>query len=143
MAGARISDVLSIKWSDIKGGRLHYTMLKNKKVVSIKISDKLLVIFEKYKKLSKTTDIYVFPDLNTADTSDRKDVHRKIGTGTKNYNKWLQRISDDLNLNKKLTCHIARHSFGNISGDRIPIQMLQKLYRHSDIQQPLITRPVL
>lgn len=29
--------------------------------------------------------------------------------------------------------HIARHSFGNISGDRIPIQMLQKLYRHSSI----------
>ncbi|GAL82102.1 hypothetical protein JCM19274_2813 [Algibacter lectus] len=24
--------------------------------------------------------------------------------------------------------HIARHSFGNISGDKIPIQMLQKLY---------------
>ena len=29
--------------------------------------------------------------------------------------------------------HIARHSFGNISGDKIPIQMLQKLYRHSSI----------
>ncbi|WP_282073642.1 hypothetical protein [Polaribacter atrinae] len=27
--------------------------------------------------------------------------------------------------------HIARHSFGNISGNKIPIQMLQKLYRHS------------
>jgi hypothetical protein len=30
--------------------------------------------------------------------------------------------------------HIARHTFGNISGDKIPIQMLQKLYRHSDIK---------
>ena len=30
--------------------------------------------------------------------------------------------------------HIARHTFGNISGDRIPIQMLQKLYRHSNIE---------
>jgi len=29
--------------------------------------------------------------------------------------------------------HIARHSFGNISGDKIPIQMLQKLYRHSSV----------
>ncbi|EKF54522.1 tyrosine type site-specific recombinase [Galbibacter marinus] len=29
--------------------------------------------------------------------------------------------------------HIARHTFGNISGDRIPIQMLQKLYRHSSV----------
>jgi hypothetical protein len=29
--------------------------------------------------------------------------------------------------------HIARHTFGNISGDKIPIQMLQKLYRHTSI----------
>ena len=29
--------------------------------------------------------------------------------------------------------HIARHTFGNISGDKISIQMLQKLYRHTSI----------
>lgn len=29
--------------------------------------------------------------------------------------------------------HISRHTFGNISGDKIPIQMLQKLYRHTSI----------
>ncbi len=29
--------------------------------------------------------------------------------------------------------HIARHIFGNISGDKIPIQTLQRLYRHSSI----------
>jgi integrase/recombinase XerD len=37
-------------------------------------------------------------------------------------------------ISKKLTMHIARHSFGNIAGDKIPIQMLQKLYRHSSIR---------
>ncbi|WP_062060125.1 tyrosine-type recombinase/integrase [Aquimarina longa] len=36
-------------------------------------------------------------------------------------------------IDKKITCHISRHSFGNIAGDKIPVQMLQKLYRHSDI----------
>ncbi len=29
--------------------------------------------------------------------------------------------------------NIDRHSFGNLSGDKIPIQMLQKLYRHSSV----------
>ena len=29
--------------------------------------------------------------------------------------------------------HIARHTFGDISGERISLQMLQKLYRHSSI----------
>ncbi|WP_211362736.1 hypothetical protein [Gillisia hiemivivida] len=28
---------------------------------------------------------------------------------------------------------ITRHSFGNIAGDKIPVQMLQQLYRHSSI----------
>lgn len=36
-------------------------------------------------------------------------------------------------MDKKLTMHIARHSFGHIAGDRIPVQMLQKLYRHTSI----------
>ena len=37
-------------------------------------------------------------------------------------------------ITKPLTMHIARHTFGNISGDKIPVQMLQKLYRHTDIK---------
>lgn len=45
----------------------------------------------------------------------------------------MQRIAEQMELDKPLTMHIARHTFGSMSGDRIPIQMLQKLYRHSDI----------
>ena len=36
-------------------------------------------------------------------------------------------------ISKKLTMHIARHSFATEAGDKISIQMLQKLYRHSNI----------
>ncbi len=36
-------------------------------------------------------------------------------------------------IQKNISMHIARHSFGNISGNKIPIQMLQKLYRHSSV----------
>lgn len=32
-----------------------------------------------------------------------------------------------------LTMHIARHTFGRLSADTIPVQMLQKLYRHSNV----------
>ncbi|WP_233268046.1 hypothetical protein [Algibacter sp. L3A6] len=37
-----------------------------------------------------------------------------------------------------MSMHIARHSFGNISGDKIPIQMLQKLYRHSSVATTML-----
>ena len=32
-----------------------------------------------------------------------------------------------------IVMHIARHSFGNIAGDKVSPQMLQKLYRHTSI----------
>jgi len=45
----------------------------------------------------------------------------------------LKKVAAKLNITKKMSMHIARHSFGNISGDKIPIQMLQKLYRHLSV----------
>lgn len=132
-AGARISDVLRIKWTDIVDGRLHYKMGKNNKVGSIAVAKKAYDILEQYKKKRWSKEEFVLPELNNADLSDEKDVYRKIITATKKYNKWLKKLANEVGIEKKITCLIARHSFGNISGDKIPVQMLQKLYRHSDI----------
>ncbi|MBT3571399.1 MAG: tyrosine-type recombinase/integrase [Flavobacteriales bacterium] len=132
-AGARISDVLRIKWTDIVDGRLHYKMGKNNKVGSIAVAKKANDILEQYKTKRWSKEEFVLPELNNADLSDEKDVYRKIITATKKYNKWLKKLANEVGIEKKVTCHIARHSFGNISGDKIPVQMLQKLYRHSDI----------
>ena len=45
----------------------------------------------------------------------------------------LKDVAKEAGITKPLTMHIARHTFGNISGDKIPVQMLQKLYRHTSI----------
>ncbi|MDR3679539.1 MAG: tyrosine-type recombinase/integrase [Flavipsychrobacter sp.] len=42
-------------------------------------------------------------------------------------------VADAIETNKKLTMHIARHTFAQLARDKISIQMLQKLYRHSSI----------
>ena len=52
---------------------------------------------------------------------------------TRNLNRRLKLVEKHLEIKKNLIMHIARHSFGNISEDKIPIQMLQKLYRHSSL----------
>jgi len=132
-AGMRISDVLRLKWSDIKDNRLYYTMGKNNKSGSLKIPDKALAIFEFYESNQKRKNDYIFPELKKANQNDPKDMNRKIGTAVKQFNKYLKKIGEEANIEKKITTHIARHSFGNISGDKIPIQMLQKLYRHTSI----------
>ena len=49
-------------------------------------------------------------------------------------NKYLKRIVDMCDIDKNLSNHIVRHSFGNIAGDNIHPLMLQKLYRYNDLK---------
>ncbi|WP_194850164.1 site-specific integrase [Nonlabens antarcticus] len=131
-AGIRVGDVLKLKWSDLNDGRLLYRMNKNSKLVSLKIPDKAIGIFNLYREDS-SYDGLVFPQLKSANLSDSEEVTKRTQSITRNLNRRLKIAAKQLGINKNISMHIARHSFGNISGDKIPIQMLQKLYRHSSV----------
>lgn len=132
-AGMRVSDVLRLRWSDMQDGRLHYMMGKNDKAGSIKVSPKAQRILDIYIGRKYPHDL-VFPELETVPTmKDKYLVQKKISQAVSKLNKVLKRTAIYIGIEKPLTLHIARHTFGNISGDRIPVQMLQKLYRHSHI----------
>ena len=68
---------------------------------------------------------------------DQKDVFVKLRNAIKVLNKFLKRIAEECEIAKNLSNHIARHTFGNIAGDKIHPLMLQKLYRHSDLKTTL------
>ena len=133
LAGMRSADILKIRWSDIYDGRLHYRMNKNEKLLSLKLPEKIYPILKDYKKEKRDTDDFIFPEMKKADLENPKDVLAKTKTANKKFNKYLESIAKKAEIDKKLTMHIARHTFGNISGDKIPIQTLQRLYRHSSI----------
>jgi len=133
LAGMRVGDVINIRWSDIYDGRLHYRMNKNAKLLSLKLPEKVISILRDYNSDKKSDDDFIFPEMRKANFKNAHDVLAKTKTATKKFNKYLTRIADKAAIDKKLTMHIARHSFGNIAGDVIPLQMLQKLYRHSSI----------
>jgi len=129
----RVSDVLRLTWSDIQDGRLYYTMGKNDKAGSIKVSPKAQRILDMYQGKEHLHDL-VFPELTCVpDLKDKYETQRNIAQAISKINKLLKRVATYICIEKPLTMHIARHTFGNIAGDRIPIQMLQKLYRHSHI----------
>ena len=65
--------------------------------------------------------------------ADTFEVQKRIASSVNRIDTHLHGIADKMNIGKPLTMHIARHTFGNLSGDKIPIQMLQKLYRHTSI----------
>ncbi|MBZ9728764.1 site-specific integrase [Salegentibacter sp. JZCK2] len=133
LAGIRVSDVLRIRWSDIYDNRLHYTMNKNSKLVSLQLPEKIHAILKDYINDKGSDNDFIFPELKVVDPSNEKQLYAKA----KNANKWLNsrltEVAIKAGITKKLTMHIARHSFGNIAGDKIPVQMLQQLYRHSSV----------
>lgn len=132
LAGIRISDVINLKWKDIYDGRLTYVMGKNNKIVSLKIPNKANEIIEFYRK--EKTSIYVFPYLKDEYAKDAKVLNSKTRSFNSLINKQLNKLAADLKIDKKMTMHISRHSFGQIAGDKIAPQLLQKLYRHSDLK---------
>lgn len=132
-AGIRVADVLKIRWSDIYDDRLHYRMNKNLKLLSLRIPDKIFPILEYYQDSKQNDDDFIFPEMKKANLKDAKDVYAKTKTANKKFNKYLVSVTEKAEISKKVTMHIARHTFGNISEDKIPINMLQKLYRHSSI----------
>jgi len=133
-AGVRVSDVLALRWSDIKNDRLYYEMSKNEKPVSLKIPDKAIEILEAYRGDKQSNNDYVFPYLKKADPEDEEDIFRKSRNASRLFNKWLKRIAKQAGIDKNLSNHISRHSFGNIAGEKIHPLMLQKLYRHSNLK---------
>ena len=133
-AGIRISDVVQLKWSDFKDGRLMYIMNKNEKPLSLKIPEKAARILELYKTTKEQNNGYVFPFLANVNPNDPKDIFMKSRNASRLFNKYLKRIATLCEIDKNISNHIARHSFGNIAGDAIHPLMLQKLYRHSDLK---------
>ena len=132
-AGMRVSDVLRLKWADFQNDRLYYSMGKNEKPGSLKIPEKALKILSEYKGRNYAHDL-VFGDLEALpDLTNTYNVQRRISAVIQNLDDALKDVAKEAKITKKFTMHIARHTFGNISGDKIPIQMLQKLYRHTSI----------
>lgn len=134
-AGMRISDVLRLRWSDFQNERLHYKMGKNNKVGSLKLPEKVQRILEKYAPLKTAPDDLVFPNLKGLDLKNTFEVKKKIAYAVNRCNKMLQEyITPIAKIEGKLTTHVARHTFATLAGDKVPLQMLQKLYRHSDVR---------
>ena len=133
LAGIRIADVLKIRWSDIYDNRIHYTMNKNSKLVSLQLPKKVHGILNDYVDDKFEENDYIFPELKLVDPKNKKQIFDKSKRGNRKINAQLVTIAEKAGISKKLSMHIARHSFGNIAGDKIPVQMLQQLYRHSSV----------
>jgi integrase len=132
-AGMRISDVLRLRWDNFSDGRLWYAMGKNNKGDSLKIPDKAAKILEQYRE-NKLAHNLVFDDLQNLPSLDNEnEVKKRIKARVHAINDRLKMIANKIELTKPLTNHISRHTFAQLAGSKIPLPVLQKLYRHTSI----------
>lgn len=86
-------------------------------MLSLKLPEKIYPILNVYEVEKENEDDFIFPEMKKANLKNPKDVLAKTITATKKFNKYLETIAKKAEVSKKLTMHIARHTFGGISGD--------------------------
>lgn len=112
--GLRYSDLKSFSEDSIINDSIHLRMHKTGYLVNIPLSKKAKSFIPK-KPFSEN---YIF-----------KVYCNKVT------NRVLKKIGTTLELNKKLTCHVARHTFATVSISLgIPIEVVSKLLGHTSIR---------
>jgi integrase len=137
--GARIGDVLQLKWSDIENDMLRYTSMKTADKFEFKLSEREYSILNRYEK----NDPYIFPFLirksRKRDLSQPRLLRKAIESSTTVINRTLKILADRAELSppldKKLSTHVARHTFAYLASDSMPLHYLQEALGHESIDQ--------
>lgn len=147
-AGIRAGDLLQLRWKNVEGGRLHYTMDKNGKVREFEMVEDAKKILSLYwKEGVKGTD-YIFPFLSSsakwAIDSERgkgtmsPDLQRELflAVASRNVilNRNLKHIAELAGVDKKVNFHTSRHTFAHLAMESgIESKKIQGLLAHSSL----------
>ena len=133
-AGVRAGDLIQLRWHNITSeGRLNYQMGKNHKERDLPLVDEALDILKLYYREEMKPIDYIFPFLNQQttwfkyDTQEKKDkmpsdMKRKmfeaIGSKNAEINEKLKEIARQAGIDKKISFHMARHSFAKVAKEK-------------------------
>jgi len=138
-AGMRITDVFLLKWSDFQNGRLHYRMSKSDKPLSFQIPPKVYKILAQYKEHSQKHNL-IFPELKTLNSLDNQfNLEKRISHCVNWQNKKMAKVFSLLNVNKKASSHVTRHSFAQRAAELdIHPRTIQEMYGHESLTTTMI-----
>lgn len=126
--GARVSDVLELKWTDLKD-RLRYEMRKNGKTKSLLAGKDLLDIIEKYRPLTGR-NTYIFPLIkeNYGSMTEEQQTAERTRL-TKVMNNRLRVLAERMEVDR-FTTHCARYTFANEALNYTDLRTLQNMLMH-------------
>jgi integrase len=144
-AGMRVADCLCLRFENINGNRLCYEMQKNNKSGTMLILPQVQAIIDSYRQERKASG-YILPFVKMPLPEDMqspnaKVFHKHLESCTSTVNNNLKKIAKLCGIEKKLSSHIARHTFATHiknryrqRGEAVNIYALQGALRHSSIK---------
>lgn len=144
-AGMRVSDAILLKWNNIKDGSIAYTMVKirkhNHSEIRIPLTDGAKKIIDKYRTKVIDPNEFIFPFAKGRDFSTEESRHRSLLKSKNRVLYYIEKVCDDL-LDKKVTPHMARHTFSAVFEEQShgDVDTLQSLLNHANRQTTEIYR---
>jgi len=130
--GLRISDIITLRWCDIEleKKRLCKVQVKTRGRNIIPLTDDALKILEKWKN---RYNVFVFGLLSDDfDLKDEEKLRTRRNSLTSTINKRLKSISKKAQLEKKVTFHMARHSWAVSALEQgMSMSMISSLLGHT------------
>ena len=146
--GIRIGDAIQLRWNNIVGDRLIYTMTKNGKQVNVILVPEALKILKHYRQPTNRPAHYIFPYLDSnatyAEYLDYEDRRKMPPAISKKYfdtinskeaciGKLLRQIRGIAGI-PHLTFHTARHTFALRAKDaNVDNSTIQSIMKHSSL----------
>ena len=130
--GLRISDIITLRWCDIdfEKKELRKIQVKTRGRNIIPLSDEALKILNKWKGRHNIFVFGLLPD--EFDLKDEERLRTRRNSITSAINKQLKSISKKVQLDKKVTFHMARHSWAVSALEQgMSISMISSLLGHT------------
>lgn len=126
LQGMSFIDMVYLKKSDLRDGRVTYRRRKTGKLLTIRWIEDMQRILDKY---PKNRSKYLLPIIRSAETDERMTYRH---TGYKiNYN--LKRIAAMVGIEMPLTLYVARHSWASAAKNKgIPLTVISEGMGHNN-----------
>lgn len=136
--GIRISDLLTIKVRHYDNKRLTFQMRKTKPQVSILLPTRAQRIISRYIETEESKNEFAFQPFKKKSFT-KMGIEKAIMSKTALFNSILKELAELAEIEKHLTFHVSRHSFGTRALRKgIRIEQVSKLMGHSDLKTTMV-----
>ena len=137
--GINMTDICHLKYRDIVGNKIIIERIKSEetttssKPVRILITPEIQSCIDDYGNQDKSPDAYMFTVLKHGWSA--KQERDMVMSFTRNINKHMKKISEDLGFERPISTNWARHSFSTfLKSGLIPIEVISEALGHSSIE---------